>query len=71
MFEKRNIRYGQRTYFEQPLGVICGFYIEPGPEFVDSYEIEERKAIQEIEREADERIKQENRVSGEQTKLFG
>lgn len=46
----------QRRYYEKPLGVIAGFWEEPGPRFVDPYAAAERKAIQELEREADERI---------------
>lgn len=46
----------QRRYYEKPLGTIAGFWEEPGPRFVDPYTAAERKAIQELEREADERI---------------
>ncbi len=46
----------QRRYYENPLGTIAGYWEEPGPRFVDPYAAEERKAIQEVEREADERI---------------
>lgn len=44
----------QRRYYENPLGVIAGYWDEPGPRFVDPYTIAERKAIQEIEREENE-----------------
>jgi hypothetical protein len=47
----------QRYYYENPLGTIAGYWGEPGPRFVDPYAATERKAIQEIEREADERLK--------------
>jgi hypothetical protein len=47
-----------RRYYENPLGTIAGFWEEPGPRFVDPYAAEERKAIQEVEREADAEIKQ-------------
>ena len=47
----------QRRYYENPMGTIAGYWDEPGPRFVDPYTAAERKAIQEIEREADERIK--------------
>jgi hypothetical protein len=47
-----------RRYYENPLGTIAGFWDEPGPRFVDPYAAEERKAIQEVEREADAEIKQ-------------
>ena len=44
----------QRRYYENPLGTIAGYWEEPGPRFVDSYAIAERKAIQGIEREENE-----------------
>lgn len=43
----------KRLHWELPLGVVRGYLEEPGPRFVDPYAAEERKAIQEIEREAD------------------
>jgi hypothetical protein len=43
--------------FELPLGRIKGYYIEPEPGFIDPYEAEERKAIQELEAEEEERIR--------------
>lgn len=42
--------------FERPLGRIAGYLAEPEPGFVDPYEAEERKAIQELEREEEIRI---------------
>jgi hypothetical protein len=50
----------QRHYWEMPLGVIRGYLEEPGPLFVDPYAAEERRAIQEIEREEEKRIRKEN-----------
>jgi hypothetical protein len=35
--------------WEQPLGVVRGFLDEPPSGFVDPYEEEERKAIEEID----------------------
>jgi hypothetical protein len=35
--------------WELPLGTIRGHLDEPGPRFVDPYQAEERKAIQEVE----------------------
>lgn len=46
----------KRVPYENPLGTIAGYWEEPGPRFVDPYTAAERKAIQEVEREADERI---------------
>jgi hypothetical protein len=46
----------QRHYWEMPLGVIRGYLEEPGPLFVDPYASDERRAIQEIEREEEKRI---------------
>lgn len=46
----------KRVPYENPLGTIAGYWEEPGPRFVDPYAAAERKAIQELEREADERI---------------
>ena len=43
----------KKLQWELPLGVVRGYLEEPGPRFVDPYAAEERKAIQEIEREAD------------------
>jgi hypothetical protein len=43
-----------------PLGVIRGYLEEPGPLFVDPYTAEERRAIQEVEREEEKRIRKEN-----------
>ena len=43
-----------------PLGVIRGYLEEPGPLFVDPYAAEERRAIQEVEREEEKRIRKEN-----------
>lgn len=42
--------------FENPLGRIKGFLTEPVEGFVDPYAIEEREAIQELEREEEIRI---------------
>jgi hypothetical protein len=50
----------QRHYWEMPLGVIRGYLEEPGPLFVDPYAAEERRAIQEVEREEEKRIRKEN-----------
>ena len=50
----------QRHYWEMPLGVIRGYLEEPGPLFVDPYAAEERRAIQEVEREEEKRISKEN-----------
>ena len=50
----------KRHYWEMPLGVIRGYLEEPGPLFVDPYAAEERRAIQEIEREEEKRIRKEN-----------
>lgn len=50
----------QRHYWELPLGVIRGYLEEPGPLFVDPYTSEERRAIQEVEREEEKRIRKEN-----------
>jgi len=50
----------KRHYWELPLGVIRGYLEEPGPLFVDPYEAEERRAIQEVEREEEKRIRKEN-----------
>lgn len=50
----------QRHYWELPLGVIRGYLEEPGPLFVDPYAAEERRAIQEVEREEEKRIRKEN-----------
>lgn len=38
-----------KHYWEMPLGTIRGFMEEPGPKFVDPYDAEERKAIEELE----------------------
>lgn len=40
---------GSKHYWEMPLGTIRGFMEEPGPKFIDPYDTQERKAIQEIE----------------------
>lgn len=40
---------GSKHYWEQPLGTIRGYFEEPGFKFVDSYDAEERKAIEELE----------------------
>jgi hypothetical protein len=50
----------KRHYWEMPLGVIRGYLEEPGPLFVDPYAAEERRAIQEVEREEEKRIRKEN-----------
>jgi hypothetical protein len=42
--------------FENPLGRIKGFLTEPAEGFVDPYAIEEREAIQELERDEEIRI---------------
>ena len=42
--------------FENPLGRIKGFLTEPAEGFIDPYAIEEREAIQELEREEEIRI---------------
>lgn len=55
MSEKENNSLTRKTYYENPLGTIAGYWEEPGPRFVDPYTAAERKAIQEVEREADER----------------
>ena len=55
MSEKENNSLTRKTYYENPLGTIAGYWEEPGPRFVYPYAIAERKAIQEVEREADER----------------
>lgn len=47
----------QRYYYENPLGTIAGYWEEPGPRFVDTYTAAERKAIQEVEREAKDATK--------------
>ena len=54
MSEKENNSLTRKTYYENPLGTIAGYWEEPGPRFVDPYAIAERKAIQEIEREENE-----------------
>jgi hypothetical protein len=50
----------KRHYWEMPLGVMRGYLEEPGPLFVDPYAAEERRAIQEVEREEEKRIRKEN-----------
>jgi hypothetical protein len=52
----------QRHYWELPLGVIRGYLEEPGPLFVDPYAAEERKALQDVEREAERRIQEDKRA---------
>lgn len=37
----------QKLTWELPLGIVRGQLDEPGPRFVDPYDKEERKAIQE------------------------
>lgn len=41
--------------WELPLGTIRGHLDEPGPRFVDPYDLAERQAIQEIESKKNER----------------
>lgn len=57
MSEKENNSLTRKTYYENPLGTIAGYWEEPGPRFVDHYAIAERKAIQEVEKEAKDATK--------------
>jgi hypothetical protein len=58
--EKRVGESVKKHYWEMPLGVIRGYLEEPGPRFIDPYAAEERRAIQEVEREEEKRIRKEN-----------
>lgn len=57
MSEKENNSLTRKTYYENPLGTIAGYWEEPGPRFVDPYAAAERQAIQEVEREAKDATK--------------
>lgn len=48
MLPKSNLSRTELVW-EQPLGTIRGHLDEPAPRFVDPYQAEERKAIQEVE----------------------
>ena len=43
-----------KRQFEKPLGTVAGHFEEPGPRFIDPYAIDEREAIQELEKEEDD-----------------
>jgi hypothetical protein len=58
--EKRVGESVKKHYWELPLGVIRGYLEEPGPRFVDPYAAEERKAIQEVEWEAEQELARAN-----------
>jgi len=45
-----------KHYWELPLGKPGQLLDEPGPRFIDPYDAEERRAIMEIEAEADRQI---------------
>lgn len=67
MSEKENNSLTRKTYYENPLGTIAGYWEEPGPRFVDPYAAAERKAIQEIEREAELEIKKRKQENANTT----
>ena len=67
MSEKENNSLTRKTYYENPLGTIAGYWEEPGPRFVDPYAIAERKAIQEVEREAELEIKKRKQENANTT----
>lgn len=45
----------RKLCWEYPLGTVCGHFEEPPHDFVDPYTAEERKAIQELEKEEEEK----------------
>lgn len=67
MSEKENNSLTRKTYYENPLGTIAGYWEEPGPRFVDPYAAAERKAIQEVEREAELEIKKRKQENANTT----